>query len=86
MVNVVNHLLSYGVLQQRDGQWVVQDEERTATALPENLRQLIEQQLARVSSDETQDFRDGKCGGSGILSRCGSGRSGAIYRSSRNTL
>ena len=52
MVNVVNHLLSHGVLQQRDGQWVVQHEERMATVLPENLRQLIEQQLARVSSDE----------------------------------
>jgi predicted ATPase/3-dehydroquinate dehydratase len=51
MVNVVDHLLSQGVLQQRDGQWLVKNDEFTAT-VPENLRQLIAQQLTRVTSDE----------------------------------
>jgi predicted ATPase len=48
MVNVVEHLLSQGVLSQREGQWVLKNEELTAT-VPESLRQMIEQRLTQVS-------------------------------------
>ena len=51
MVNVVEHLLSQGVLIQVDGQWVLKNEE-LATAVPRSLRQMIEQQIERVGPEE----------------------------------
>ena len=53
IVNVIDHLLSQEVLVQRDGQLMLKNEDLAAT-VPENLRQLIEQQIARVSPDERQ--------------------------------
>jgi len=51
MVNLIEHLLSRGVISQTDRQWVLKDED-LATIIPENLRQLIEQQITRISPDE----------------------------------
>jgi predicted ATPase len=51
MVNLVDHLLSQGVLVQADEQWRLKNED-LATTVPENLRQLIEQQLARVNPEQ----------------------------------
>jgi predicted ATPase len=50
MVNLVDHLLSQGALVQVDGQWLVKSEGLAAT-VPKNLRQLIEQQIERVSPE-----------------------------------
>ncbi len=51
MVNVVDHLLSQEVLVQTDGQLMLKNED-LATTVPESLRQLIEQQITRISPDE----------------------------------
>ncbi|MGH8582236.1 MAG: AAA family ATPase, partial [Gammaproteobacteria bacterium] len=52
MVNVVNDLIAQGIMVQIDGRWELRGE---LTALsfgtPVNLRQLIEQQIERVSAD-----------------------------------
>ena len=50
MVNLVDHLLSQGVFVQVDGQWLIKNEDLAAT-VPKNLRQLIEQQIERVSPE-----------------------------------
>jgi DNA-binding winged helix-turn-helix (wHTH) protein/predicted ATPase len=47
MVSVVEHLLSRAVLTQVEERWTLKNEELTAT-VPENLRQLITQQLERL--------------------------------------
>jgi len=52
MVNVVDQLLSQGVFVQADGQWTVQKERDTVGAVPEGLRQMIEQQVERLSVKE----------------------------------
>jgi class 3 adenylate cyclase/predicted ATPase len=53
MVNVVNDLIAQGVVVQTNGGWELRGEvrERTLTT-PVNLRQMIEQQIARVSPEE----------------------------------
>jgi len=51
MVNLIEHLLSRGVLVQTDRQWVLKNEDLAGT-VPEDLRQLIEQQIMRISPDE----------------------------------
>src|SRR5262249_9676772 len=51
MVNMMEYLLSQGVLVQVDGQWTLKKEE-PAAAVPENLRQMIEQRLAQVKPPE----------------------------------
>jgi predicted ATPase/DNA-binding winged helix-turn-helix (wHTH) protein len=53
MVNVTNELVAREVITNSDGQWEVQSAFADDTiGVPENLRQLIEQQLGRVSPDE----------------------------------
>ncbi len=52
MVNVVDELIARGVFVQVDGQWTVQKEEDAVGAVPENLRQMIEQQVERLSAEE----------------------------------
>ncbi len=51
MVNMVEHWLSQDVLVQQEGQWILKKEE-PAAAVPETLRQMIEQRLAQVSPAE----------------------------------
>ena len=53
MVNVTNELMAREVITRRDGHWEIPDTlQTTALRVPENLRQLIEQQIARVSPEE----------------------------------
>jgi predicted ATPase len=53
MVNVTNELVAREVVINRDGQWEVKGQiADDGMRVPENLRQLIEQQLARVTTDE----------------------------------
>jgi len=53
MVNMVEHLLSQGVLVQVGEQWVLQGEEaEVARRVPVNLRQTIEQRLAQLGPPE----------------------------------
>ena len=52
MVNVVDELISQGVFVQVGGQWTVQKEEDAAGAVPKSLRQMIEQQVERLSVEE----------------------------------
>ncbi len=53
MVNVTNELVAREIVTNRDGQWEIQDAlAGDNIGVPENLRQLIEQQLARVNPDE----------------------------------
>jgi class 3 adenylate cyclase/predicted ATPase len=52
MVNVVNDLLARGVLVQSDGRWELKEKvEEVASRVPENLQQLIEQQIERLSPE-----------------------------------
>jgi predicted ATPase len=53
MVNVTNELVSRGIIAPGEEQWVLP--ERVADidlAVPDNLRQLIERQIERVSAEE----------------------------------
>ncbi|HEV8713879.1 MAG TPA: hypothetical protein VGX03_13770, partial [Candidatus Binatia bacterium] len=52
MVNLVDHLLSQGVLVQVDGQWTLKEEKEATAAVPETLQQMIEQRLAQMSPAE----------------------------------
>jgi DNA-binding winged helix-turn-helix (wHTH) protein/tetratricopeptide (TPR) repeat protein len=53
MVNVVDALIRQGLLVETAGRWEVKSGDvEAATAVPENLRQMIEQQLARLPADE----------------------------------
>ena len=53
MVTVVEALVSHGVLVEAGGHWEVRgDEAAVQTAVPQSLRQMIEQQLARLEPDE----------------------------------
>ncbi|MBI3756766.1 MAG: AAA family ATPase [Deltaproteobacteria bacterium] len=51
IVNLVDHLLSQGLLVQTEGQWVLQEEDTTVT-VPETLQQMIEQRVAQVNPVE----------------------------------
>ena len=62
MVNVMTHLLSQGVLTQVGGQWVLKNAE-LAIAVPENLRQMIEQRLMQVSPAERAILEVGSVAG-----------------------
>ena len=53
MVNVTNELVAHQVITNRDGHWVIPDTfAGDPIGVPGNLRQLIEQQLSRVSPEE----------------------------------
>ncbi len=53
IVNLVDYLLAQGALVQRDGQWVLlEGVEATGAGVPQNLRQMIEKQLDRLSLEE----------------------------------
>ena len=53
MVNVTNELVARELITQRDGQWEIPDTlADNNIGVPENLRQLIGQQVARVNLDE----------------------------------
>jgi DNA-binding winged helix-turn-helix (wHTH) protein/tetratricopeptide (TPR) repeat protein len=53
MVNVVNDLVTQGVIAQTDGGWEIRGEVRAQTlGTPGNLRQMIERQVERVSPEE----------------------------------
>ena len=55
MVNVVDDLVRQGALVEADGGWALKDEaERLQVGIPDTLRQLIEQQLGRVSPQEME--------------------------------
>jgi DNA-binding winged helix-turn-helix (wHTH) protein/predicted ATPase/type II secretory pathway predicted ATPase ExeA len=55
MVNVVNDMLRQGRLAEVNGAWTVQEAaEGVHVGIPETLRQLIEQQLRQVSSQEAE--------------------------------
>jgi DNA-binding winged helix-turn-helix (wHTH) protein/predicted ATPase len=55
MVNVVNDLMAQGVVVKTNGQWGIRNEVKELTSgTPTNLRQMIEEQLARVSVDERE--------------------------------
>ena len=52
MVNLVDHLLSQGVLVEADGQWILTGEGGAVAGVPESLRQMIEQRCAQVEAAE----------------------------------
>jgi DNA-binding winged helix-turn-helix (wHTH) protein/predicted ATPase len=53
MVEVVDHLVARGLVARRQGEWELQaSSEETESTVPENLRQLIDKQVARLSPDE----------------------------------
>ncbi|HJY81218.1 MAG TPA: hypothetical protein VKK81_09060, partial [Candidatus Binatia bacterium] len=53
MVNVVEHVMAQGALVQVDGRWVLRGGvEEVAVGVPENLRQMIEQDFDRLSPEE----------------------------------
>jgi hypothetical protein len=53
LVNMVDYLLAQGTLVQRDGQWVVRGEvEAIEARAPQNLWQMIEKQINRLSLEE----------------------------------
>jgi predicted ATPase len=53
MVQVTNELITCEVVTKRGGHWEIQDKcGEGSIGVPENLRQLIEQQLTRVNADE----------------------------------
>lgn len=55
MVNVTNYLVSQGVIAMADGRWELKgDPGDLDVGVPESLRQLIEQQLHRLSSEERE--------------------------------
>jgi predicted ATPase len=55
LVNVVEALRQQGLLAQRDAQWTLQgDVKAVVRGVPESPRQLIEQQLARLTPEEQQ--------------------------------
>ena len=53
MVNLVEYLLAERIIVERGGQWQLQGEyAQIDSGIPENVRQLIERQIDRLSSDE----------------------------------
>ncbi|MBI3801569.1 MAG: AAA family ATPase [Deltaproteobacteria bacterium] len=55
MVNVVNNLLAQGFIIQAEREWSIQgDLEVMKSRIPENLRQIIEQQIDRLSKEEQE--------------------------------
>src|SRR5262249_55553039 len=53
IVTLVEHLVGQGVLGQTAGHWVVKgNAEEVGRAVPESLRQMIEQQLERASPED----------------------------------
>ncbi|MBI3301446.1 MAG: AAA family ATPase [Deltaproteobacteria bacterium] len=53
MVNLVEYLVGHGVLVQVEGQWALKrGVEEVVEGVPESLRQMIEQQLERLSPEE----------------------------------
>ncbi|HEY1309068.1 MAG TPA: AAA family ATPase [Vicinamibacterales bacterium] len=53
MVNLVEYLLAEHIIVERSGQWQLQGEyAQIDSGIPENVRQLIERQIDRLSADE----------------------------------
>src|SRR5262245_63180668 len=53
MVNLVEYLVAERIIVERGGQWQLQGEyAQIDSGIPENVRQLIERQIDRLSSDE----------------------------------
>jgi predicted ATPase len=53
MINVVEHVMARGALVQVEGRWVLRGGvEEVAVGVPENLRQMIEKHLDRLSPEE----------------------------------
>ena len=64
MVNVVEAWLAQGALGERDGQWgLLTDIETLQAGAPESLRQMIEQQLDRLTSEEQRLVEAGSVAG-----------------------
>jgi predicted ATPase/DNA-binding winged helix-turn-helix (wHTH) protein len=64
MVNVVESWLARGVLVERDGQWVVPvGVEALQAEMPESLRQMLEQQLNRLTPEEQRVVEAGSVAG-----------------------
>ena len=59
MVNVVEHFLSQGLVVQENGRWAVTGEVEHLR-IPESLRQLIAQQVERLSEEQRQVLEDRK--------------------------
>ena len=65
LVTVVEHLLQRGVLREDSGQWEVQPEAAAAALeVPASVRQMIEQQLARLSPEEQRVLEAASVAGS----------------------
>jgi tetratricopeptide (TPR) repeat protein len=52
MVNVVDAFVRHGLLVEAAGRWELAGDIEAATTIPENLRQMIEQQLGGLEADE----------------------------------
>ena len=64
LVTLVQALVERGVLHEQDGRWTVQgDIEALALEVPESLRQLLEQQVARLPLEGPTGAGGGKCRG-----------------------
>ena len=64
MVNVVEAWLAQGALGERDGRWVLLTSVETLQAgVPESLRQMIEQQLDRLTPEEQRVIEAGSVAG-----------------------
>ncbi len=53
MVNVVDYLIAHGLIVEYDGQWELPGEvEKLVVGVPEDIRQVIEKQIERLSREE----------------------------------
>src|SRR5262249_32152646 len=88
LVNVVDEFLIRGWIRTVEGQWAVQEPlAALAGSVPDSLRQLIEQQLERLATEERRVLEVGRVGGGGVSKaaegpgaaarRAGAGRRGA---------
>jgi predicted ATPase len=64
MVHVVEYWLGRGLLRQRDGQWMLADgHQDSGLGVPDNLRQLINQQFDRLTPEEQRVLEAGSVAG-----------------------
>ena len=74
MVNVVEDLVAQGALVQDDEHWTLQEEGATIErSVPENIRQLMEQQVERLSRAAAAHAGSRECGRDGVFGGGGGG-------------
>jgi DNA-binding winged helix-turn-helix (wHTH) protein/predicted ATPase len=67
VVNVANDLVARGVLVERDGRWALADRiEEIAESIPDDLRRLIDLQLARLGASEREMLEVASVAGEGF--------------------